>query len=109
MKPKPLTLADLRKVADAGYQGMRAPRLADMASFINANFPKLEARMEDWSYSGDRKIGRLRVAGKLRKGKRLAVYNRGKCFLPAIFTHNPMEPYRRNYEVARWIVEQAAK
>lgn len=94
-------------------QPMRPRRLSQIAAWINANVPELDARIERGFCNTDRKLAgtRLRIAGKGRWGNKLVVRkrstkpewarNRGQ----EVFSHNAAETYRRNDEVERWLRE----
>ena len=90
------------------YTGRCPFRLADLAEWINENMPGFVAHMEDWSYTPDKAPSgcRYRIDGVRREGKRLAVYSREAPYSFPVFTHIPMEPYRHNSQVCRWIVER---
>lgn len=112
----PVTKADLEALVAYRSYGRNAVRprritLKTMADFINANFPEYEARMEDWSGSFDRRPERSRIItspGKMRDGKVLKVYWRERSWEKgnhrALFSHNPLEAYRSNREVAQAIL-----
>ena len=94
------TIYELRGVEWGG----RAPRLSLLAEFINANMPGYHAEMRLWSGSFDRHIPgtRLRSPGKYRECKQLVVYHEGR----EVLKHNPIEAYRHNNDVVRWILSE---
>lgn len=81
---------------------MRARRLATIAAWINAEIPGLVARIEEGYCNTDRKIGRLRVAGKGRRGSHLIVHVKDHPRW-IVLDHNSAETYRTNSEVEAWI------
>lgn len=106
---KPLTWEDIEAAAKLGYGDGKAPRLSAMAEFINRELPPFRAELRDYSEVPYKKIGRLRYDYKRRHGKMLEVWRKITAFPSNIvrpeFTHNTCDPYRRNSEVARWIIE----
>jgi hypothetical protein len=87
----------------------RAPRLAALAVLINERFPKFRAEIEEWSGSFDRKHrgSRLRWPGKRRTCKVLRVYDRATG--RRVHEHNPLEAYRANADVLRWMEYDAPR
>ena len=79
------------------------PRLKTMAAYIEATMPSLRVELTDWSYTSSRKLyGHVSSYGKRQDGKRLIVKDEvGICLVD----HLTVEPYRRNVEVAAWILE----
>ncbi len=75
-----------------------------LAAEIRARWPELDVRVERGHYSTDRKIGRLRRAGKGRWGSRILVYSKTHLLLD----HNNAEGYRRASDVREWVEKYAA-
>lgn len=101
-----LTWADVEKSSNWHPGDGRGPSLAQFVDFINDNFPQFIARLEEWSGSFDRyyKGSRLRFPGKYRTCKKLYVYSRGNL-LSCVYSHNPIEAYPCNSDVAKWIMD----
>ncbi len=78
---------------------MRAPRLAIIAAAINRYGHGWSAETSEGYCNTDRKIGRLRRAGKGRRGTVIRIFWRGQLRL----THNSAETYRCNAEVVAWV------
>ena len=80
------------------------PRLKTMARYIQATRPDLQVELKDWEYTPSRHLyGHVSSFGKTQEGKRLIVKDKvGRCLVD----HLTVEPYRRNVEVAAWILEQ---
>lgn len=97
------TLDDVRRGAET-YLGGRAPSLHQLAAFVNVSIPGWSAKVEPWSYTPDKapRGFRLRIPGRTRKGNRLELYREGE--LRPCRTHNSMEPYRKNADVCRMII-----
>ena len=89
----------------------RPPQLTTLASLIEVSFPDLEVRLETWAHEPYRKIGRLRrITGRRREGKRLLVLPKGSSSnASALFDHKSSEPYQTNWNVVRWIAEEARR
>ncbi len=94
----------------------RPPRLEALAAMIDTFFPDLEVRMDTWSYEPFQKVGRLRrVTGRRRDGKRLLVLRRNSekgsitSDRSALLDHKSSDPYRNNWDVVRWIAEEARR
>jgi hypothetical protein len=87
----------------------RARRLKAIAKHINESWPEYEAKIVEGYCDTDRKIGRLRVPGKGRRGNRLLVRRRSDKRI--VFDHNAAETYRSNDEVEYWVrrVESGAE
>lgn len=100
---------DIKRAAKMSYGDGRAPKLRDLADFINRRIPELRADVSEHSETPYRKIGRLRWDYKQRYGHRLEVWAKITTFPAGIvrplLQHDTTDPYRRNWEVARWIVE----
>lgn len=98
-----LTWADIE--AEAWKWEGRGPRLASYVIFINEHFQQYEARIEPCSHRSERKLfAHVSSYGKRREGNGLVVYNRHeKGWRKPVYEHNPLEPYRRNSDVANWI------
>lgn len=79
------------------------PRLATMARYIQATMPSLRVELTDWEYTPSRHLyGHVSSFGKTQNGKRLIVKDEtDRCLVD----HLTVEPYRRNVEVAAWILE----
>jgi len=79
------------------------PRIATMARYIEATRPDLRVDLRDWSYTPSRHLyGHVSSFGKTQEGKRLIVKDEAdRCLVD----HLTVEPYRRNVEVAAWILE----
>jgi hypothetical protein len=95
------------KQLDALLEGRkRAPQLATLAKFIEAEIKGVRTRLEEGYCNTDRKPRGLRYItrpGKGRRGTQLKVFGaKGVC----IFDHNSAETYRHNSEVVRWIRDQ---
>lgn len=87
------------------YERVRCPSIAKMAEYIKAVFPDLKVILDQTEDSKDRMIAgsRLRIPGKTYEGKRIKVINRDGAKL---LNHSSVETYRRNTEVAQWILNQ---
>jgi hypothetical protein len=101
-----LTLEDVRAGAATCYSG-RAPRLVDLAAFVNENLPGWTAKVESWSYTPDKAPQgvRFRIDGRKRTGNRFTLYAPWSPSYRPFHYHNSMEPYRRNSDVCRIIIE----
>ena len=79
------------------------PRLKTMAAYIQATMPSLRVELTDWSYTPSRKLyAHVSSYGIRQDGKRLIVKDEaGHCLVD----HLTVEPYRKNVEVAAWILE----
>lgn len=55
--------------------------------------------------STDRKVGRLRIPGRGRKGNRLVV-REGARWGPVLLDHNAADPDRHNGEAVLWIARR---
>lgn len=80
-------------------------RLPTIAKWINANVEGLTATIEQGYCNTDRKIGRLRVPGKGRRGNRLIVKHVSGY---VVLDHNAAETYRYNKEVEDWLEKWVA-
>lgn len=105
---------------DGSKDPKRCPSLTQLAEFINDEFPMFDAKVQaSWS-STDRQLAgtRFRKPGKGRRGNRIIVrateavkitgmMRRQDEFNPGdiVFQHDGSETYRRNSEVAAWIVK----
>lgn len=105
---------------DGSRDPKRCPSLTQLAEFINDEFPMLDAKvLASWS-STDRNLAgtRFRKPGKGRRGNKIVVrataavkitgmFRRIDDFNPGeiVFQHDASETYRRNSEVATWIVK----
>lgn len=111
--PTEVTYDLLQQVKDTEFGKrflrVRAPSLDKMAAFIEAQFPDLRTEIEPSWCSTDQKIPgtRLRRPGKGRSGRKLKVFRRADGEL--IYAHNSAETYRRNAEVASWILDERRK
>lgn len=87
------------------YERVRCPSIAKMAEYIKAVFPDLKVITEQTEDVKDTKIAgsRLRNPGKTYEGKRIKVINRNGIEL---LDHSSVETYRRNTEVAQWILDR---
>lgn len=104
------TEEQIRRSAKRSYgdPGPHPPRLKTLARFIRATWPALRVEVRAVTESTDRKVGRLRIPGKGRRGNELEVYRHAPETLAGwerIYSHNAAETYRSNDEVCRWIVE----
>ncbi len=86
----------------------RPRTIKQIAAWINANLPELEARTERGHCNTDTKIPgtRLRRQGKGRWGTRIKVYRRGAKphgIARLILDHNNAETYRTTADVERWL------
>lgn len=77
-----------------------ARRLATIAKEINAEVEGFTAEIVRGYCNTDRKIGRLRWAGKGREGNKLVVRNADGN---VVLSHNAAETYRMNSEVEEWL------
>mgnify|MGYP001616239232 CR=1 FL=1 len=82
----------------------KAPRLKLWVEFINQYTP-YHSELVEWWGSFDRMDGKLRIPGKMRHTWILRVWNRNE----ELFTHNPIEAYRRNKDVAFKLYESLYK
>lgn len=90
------------------YEG-RGPSLAKLAEFINEHFPQYNADMPKCSYRPERKLyARISSFGKRREGKCLEVREKAAPY-KTVYRHNPLEPYRRNSDVAHWISQHRSE
>lgn len=105
MSKQEITIESLRAI---GWKG-RCPRLKTLAKFINENLPGYHAEMEQWWGSFDRTSAHCRyitTPGKLRESKQLVVYKgSGRMIRDRVLIHNPLEAYRENRDVVRWILD----
>lgn len=76
-------------------------RLTTLAKEINEKLPGFQARIEEGYCNTDRKVGRLRVPGKGRRGNRLIVTDEATG--EVVLDHNAAETYRHNSEVEAWL------
>ena len=93
---------------------VRCPSVKRMAELIRALWPDLYVQLEPWSETKDRhpKGVRWRIPGRREYcGFRLKVAASAQDSLCGrnIFTHTTTETYRRNTDVARWILERIEK
>ena len=75
-----------------------------LAKYLKIVHPELKVELEPWSCYKDRtwEGSRLRSPGiREYKGYRLKVWDSNGN---RILDHNTTETYRRNYDVARWII-----
>ncbi len=106
-----LTWIDIKRAAKLSYGDGRAPNLKDLADFINRRIPELRAVVSEHSETPYIKYKgiRIRYDFKRRYGHRLEVWAKITAFPAGIvrplLQHDTTDPYRRNWEVARWIVE----
>ena len=111
MAAKILTWPDIKRAAKLSYGDGPAPKLKDLADFINRRIPGLRAEVRAHSETPYRKYkgSRIRYDFKKRYGHRLEVWKKIVDFPAGIvrplLTHDTTDPYRRNWEVARWIVD----
>lgn len=82
-------------------ESVRCPSLKRMAEFIERVLG-YSTKIEPSHCNTDRKIGRLRSEGRGRDGNKLSIFNGSEL----IHSHDSAETYRRNYEVAAWILKQ---
>lgn len=88
----------------------RPPRFQVLVEVIRAEFPDLKVDVSSWSYEPWVKQGRLRrVTGRVRHGKRLTVAAPGSPFGHYLFDYKSSEPYSSNWDVVRWIAEEARR
>ncbi len=76
-----------------------ARRLKAIAKFVNEE-TEYKAEIIDGYCNTDRKIGRLRVPGKGRRGNRIIIKD---SFGNVLLDHNSAETYRYNEEVEEWL------
>lgn len=118
--PKLPTLAELAgldaKVLDIRFGGnekRRPPRFEQLVRIIQHYFPDLGVSLSDWSVTPYRKIKRIRhVTGQQRDGKRLILTKDGKSRYAGgeiVLDHKTCETYRTNWDVLRWIVQEARR
>lgn len=86
--------------------------IRSLAKEINQKWPVLTVIVEPSIASTDRKVGRLRIPGKGRRGTRIKVYGwstePGKLG-PLLLSHDNAETYRHTGEVRAWIEQYAKK
>lgn len=107
---KDLTWDDIEKGSKIRIgSGDRAPKIKDLAAFINKNMPLFRAGVVAWSETPYRKVGRLRMDYKTAYGHLLEVYANRTDFphgiVRPIFSHKTTDPYRRNSEICIWMME----
>lgn len=78
-----------------------ARRLNVLALYITEHLSGYEAKIVEGYCDTDRKIGRLRIPGKGRRGNRILV--RRLVDKVMVLDHNAAETYRTNQEVEDWI------
>lgn len=93
---------------------VRCPNVQRMAEFIRARWPDLYVSVEPWSETKDRHPAgvRWRIPGRRTyRGFRLTVSKSlgDRLCGRHLFTHETTETYRRNTDVARWILERISK
>lgn len=100
-----MTFDDIKRDADWRFRHRRKT-VKQYAKWLEQNAgDRFEVRLEDWSYTPDKTPdANTRWDGKTVHGYRLEVYRKGEHRYP-IFTHNTTDSYRRNYEIARGIVQ----
>lgn len=104
-----LTWPDVKRAAKMSYGDGRAPRLKDLAEFIdNKMGDRFYTCIRGTSETPSRHLfGNVSHFYKTRHGHTLEVFKRGALepFKRPVFEHKTTDPYRRNWEVARWIVD----
>jgi len=106
-----LTWTDVEKAAKKSYGDGFSANLRDLAEFITREIPALRAEVSAHSETPYMKYkgSRIRHDFKRRDGLRLEVYKKIAEFPHGItrplLQHDTTDPYRRNWEVARWIVD----
>jgi len=93
-------LAQIKKAGN--YWREKAPRLKDIAWYVNNFMPEYEAEIEEGYCNTDRKIGRLRSPGKGRYGNQIIIRNIKTNEI--IIDHNSAETYRRNNDVCEKLI-----
>ena len=93
---------------------VRCPSVKRMAELIRARWPELYVEVEPWSETKDThpKGVRWRIPGRRTyRGFKLTVSESIKAKLCGrhIYSHTTTETYRRNTDVARWILERIEK
>ncbi|MEK6879591.1 MAG: hypothetical protein AABY22_08290 [Nanoarchaeota archaeon] len=97
----------MRKAIDTEYSSkwkrVRCPSLKTMAHFINNVFIGYKAEIKRTMESKDGRIGHRPFVRQYYEGNELFVYDQNGN---QIFRHNAVETYRRNVEVANWILNK---
>jgi len=93
-------LAQIKKAGN--YWREKAPRLKDIAWYVNNFMPEYEAEIEEGYCNTDRKIGKLRSPGKGRYGNQIIIRNIKTNEI--IIDHNSAETYRRNNDVCEKLI-----
>lgn len=63
----------------------------------------VRAAVQQWTSSTDTKIGRLRIAGKGRRGLRLEI--KPTKSMNVLYSHESGETYRRHEEAREWVAK----
>jgi hypothetical protein len=103
-----LTWADVEKAAKMSYGDGFSVKLKDLAEFINREIPELKAEISEHAETPYMKYkgSRIRHDFKRRYGHRLEIKRKTDDFLKQpLVRHETTDPYRRNWEVARWIID----
>ncbi len=90
------------------YERVKCPRLKQMAEFINAKFPDLDAEVRGTSsIKGRQGSSGVYYSQRDYDGNKLTV--REKKTYKTVYSHDSTETYRENRDVARWIFDRMDK